>query len=89
MNAHRSKMTVVFEVADEAALEPFYAAFRDKTPVHGMIPRAMQWGDAVTIPDEVVEGLANDIDPAHPDKRLLAELVQLAEDYQRRPSNDV
>lgn len=76
-------MTVVFEVKDRDAMKQLYEAHKSGTTVCGLSPNIIAWGDQLTVPSELVDGLI-ELDPDHPDKRELRELCEMAETHRRK-----
>lgn len=77
-----TKMTVVFDVKDRDAMKQLYEAHKSGTAVCGMLPSIIAWGDQITIPGDIVEGLL-EIDPQYPDTKELKELCDMAEKHRK------
>lgn len=45
MEIDRTKLTVVFEVDDAEAAKVLWTAHKDETPINGLIPVVIAWGD--------------------------------------------
>lgn len=76
----KEKMTVVFTVKDREAMKQLYDAHKNGGLICGMSPNIIAWGDQVTKPGEIVEGLA-ELDPAYPNIKELKELCEMAEKH--------
>lgn len=73
-------MTVVFEVKDREAMMQLYEAHKFGATICGLMPNIIAWGDQVTTPGEILDGLL-EIDPEFPSKRELQELCDMAENH--------
>ncbi len=77
-----TKITVVFEVKDRGAMKQLYEAHKSGTTVCGLSPNIIAWGDQLTTPGEMLDGLV-ELDPDYPDKRELKTLCDMAEKHRR------
>lgn len=78
----RDTLTVVFKIKNREEVAALYAAHLNGTTICGMSPESISWGDEVSIPSEIVEGV-NELDPYCPDSKALKELVEMAENHLR------
>ena len=74
------KMTIVIDVIDRAAMQPLYEAHIGGQPVLGCIPRILAWDDQVTVPADLVAGLAA-LDPNAVNATELRRLIDEAEKF--------
>ncbi len=77
-----STMTVVFQVKDLDAVKQLYEAHKNGTLICGMIPEIISWGDQLTTPSEIIDGLI-EIDPDFLNKKELSELCDIAETHRK------
>jgi len=75
-----TKMTVVFDVKDRAAVGELYEAHKGRGTVCGMCPVVLAWGDQVTAPGQITERVA-ELDPEFIDKKEVRSLIELAEQH--------
>ncbi len=76
----RSRLTIVFEVRDKDAAQVFWAAHVKGAAVHGLEPSILQWGDQLTKPAEIVQGVA-DLDAFSPNRAKVEKLISEAEQF--------
>ena len=79
-NMNKNKMTVVFTVKDRKAMEEMHKAHLNGTLICGMSPDILSWGDQITTPSEIIDGLL-EIDSEFPNKKDLTELIEKAEKH--------
>jgi len=77
-----SKLTVVFEVKDRDAMAQLYEAHMSGSTIYGLAPSKIAWGDQLTTPSELLDGLIN-LDPEFHKKRDLKSLCERAEKHRR------
>jgi hypothetical protein len=79
---NHKQLTVVFNVVDDKGWDALWQAHQTNTPIHGLMPSLLSWGDQVRVPGEITMALA-DIDPEYPDIRELKGLVNMADKHLR------
>lgn len=78
----KTKITVVFEVKDRDEMKQLYEAHKSGKTICGLAPNIIAWGDQLTIPSELLDGLV-ELDPDYPNKRELKTLCEIAENHRR------
>ena len=80
-NMNRKQLTVVFNVVDDKGWDALWEAHRNNTPIHGLMPSLLSWGDQVRVPGEITMALS-DMDPEY-DKKEIEGLIKMADKHLR------